>query len=102
MRMTLAMKPHSPRPTCKNANKDGQISNSPAGVYVRRGATNLTLTKEARDMGEILIKAMNRPSLSNVVEALIQEKGKELGLVPAPVAAGDGANGTQGTNGGGQ
>lgn len=55
-----------------------------------RGAqpTNLYLSQTARQQGTALKKAMNRPSVSNVVETLILDKAAELGLkIPAAQAA---------------
>ena len=43
-----------------------------------KSSTNLTLSKDAKRMGRALEKMMNRPSLTNVVEALIAEKHAEL------------------------
>ncbi len=49
--------------------------------------------------GDKKLSALGREAITEYVEC----KEKEYGLVPAAaVAAGDGANGTQGTNGGGQ
>lgn len=38
---------------------------------------NLYLSDEARGMAEALKKALNRPSISNVVETLIREKAEK-------------------------
>jgi hypothetical protein len=45
--------------------------------------TNLTLSDEARKVGQELKRQLSRPSLSNVVETLILEKGIALGVVKA-------------------
>jgi hypothetical protein len=46
--------------------------------------TNLTLSSDARQMARKLKKQMSRPSISNVVETLILEKGTALGLAALP------------------
>lgn len=39
----------------------------------RKAAINLTLSKEAVRQGKALVKVLKRPSLSNVVEYLIEQ-----------------------------
>jgi hypothetical protein len=54
----------------------------------RASPINLSLTQAAREMAKQLKIHMMRPSVSNVVEALIFEKAKAIGLLPEePVAA---------------
>lgn len=48
-------------------------------------AKNLYLSQDAKDKAEKLKKQMNRPSISNVVEVLIQEAATRYGI-PAKVA----------------
>jgi hypothetical protein len=49
-----------------------------------RQPTNLTLSENARQMGEILAEEMHRPSLSNLVEHLILRAAAEAGLKSTP------------------
>jgi len=44
----------------------------------RKPSTNLTLSSDALEKGQLLKDEMNRPSLTNVVEALIIEKHRQL------------------------
>lgn len=49
----------------------------------RRTPVNLSLTRESIQMLEKLQAAMNRPSKSNTVEALVHDKAKELKALAA-------------------
>ena len=46
-------------------------------------STNLTLSRDCRVKGQKLTKLMNRPSLTNVVEALIVERYQAVFGKPA-------------------
>lgn len=55
------------------------MSKSSAKKSGRKASVNLTLSPEAIRQGQVLKEQMRRPSLSNVVEYLIEEAALKLG-----------------------